>query len=119
MALDLLHDCVAILPKPISQTDLLRLVELASRRAPSGDSLLDQFCALHRLSPKQRLLFACAVRRMSASDISKATGLSPGTIHSYWGRISKKLTKKDEYEIHSQRDAVGLFLNFVLNAIAK
>lgn len=109
-AVDLVGRCEAVVPKPITNETLVKLVNnLAHDRL---DAMVDAFCDYYSLSGREGEVLRLCAEGFGNEEAIEELATRRGTFATYWRRIHRKT------RCHSQRDVISALLRFSLRDIA-
>lgn len=100
--LNALELCDATAPYELAPSELLRLATLLLKRNRPHTTIqenLAQYCAKHRLSPRERSVLEHAALGASNDEIAATLGCARPTISTYWNRIFDKTGKRTYREL--------------------
>lgn len=100
LAVELMDQVDAVVPKPVPTFLVRRLVGKATRDV-SGPRL-DEFARLHGLSPNERRLLEIAAMGGDKATAATLLGCKPSAIGTYWKRISKKTACRGQRDVFAK-----------------
>ena len=114
-ALSLLDLCVAALPKPIGQADLVRAISRALTTRRSYVDEVDAFSRLHQLSGREADVVRAAAVGVAGDDLAHEFRCTTGTLATYWHRVFQKTGESSQRGVLA---AVARFIHDRADAVA-
>ncbi len=99
-AVDLHNHCSMVVPKPISNTKLVELVESLFKTRESTD-WLTCFCIKQAMSRRESQVLVLAAHGVQNKEIASEIGCATSTVISYWKRIFAKTKCRTRSEVLS------------------